>query len=352
MNFDFSTWDEFSFKELFKIQRGFYSKKPDHIDNGYIRFLGATEKNNGITEYYTLKEINNTAKSDNSQNVELTKKIFNPNALCVTNNGSVGYAFFQEKEFTCSSDVTVLYLKNGEFNRYTALFVATVIQHDRYRWSYGRKWTLGRMKKSKLKLPATNGNPDWDYMENYIKSLYPEELTTTNKPCLDLNEKEWDDFVFGDLLDDIYKAKPHVKSEMEFSNIKEKYYMPFISRTEENNGCDCYVPNENLDGIEDGNAIIIGDTTATIFYQKDEFIAGDHIIVCRANWINVYTALFIKTILEKERYRYNYGRAFKLDLVNGTVVRLPIDNNNNPDWKFIEEYIKQLPYADNLVKVY
>ena len=110
--------------------------------------------------------------------------------------------------------------------------------------------------------------------------------------------------------------------------------------------------NSNLDGIEDGNAIIIGDTTATIFYQKDEFIAGDHIIVCRANWINVYTALFIKTILEKERYMYNYGRAFKLDLVNGTVVRLPIDNNNNPDWKFIEEYIKQLPYADNLLKVY
>ena len=122
--------------------------------------------------------------------------------------------------------------------------------------------------------------------------------------------------------------------------------------TEENNGCDCYVPNEDLDGIEEGNAIIIGDTTATIFYQKDEFIAGDHIIVCRADWLNLYTALFIKTILEKERYRYNYGRAFKLDLVKETMIRLPVDENNNPDWNFMENYIKQLPYADNLAKVF
>lgn len=351
MNIDFSTWEEFSYKDLFHIKRGFYSKKPDHIDNGYIRFLGATEKNNGVTEYYTLEEIKNTPRSDTAQNDVLSKKIFPPNALCVTNNGSVGNAFFQEKEFTCSNDVTTLYLKNGEFNKYTALFVAAVIQQDRYRWSYGRKWTLDRMKKSKLKLPAIDGNPDWDYMEGYIKLLHHKELTTNNEANLDLREKQWGEFIFGELLDDVYKAMPHVKSEMDFSNIKEDYYMPFISRTEENNGCDCYVPCDDLEGIEEGNAIIIGDTTATIFYQKDEFITGDHIIVCRAHWINLYTALFIKTILEKERYRYNYGRAFKLDLVKDTRIRLPVDDDNNPDWNFMEEYIKQLPFADNLVKV-
>ncbi|WP_276955811.1 restriction endonuclease subunit S [Methanobrevibacter woesei] len=353
MNLDFNTWKEFSFNELFTIKRGYYNKKPEHTDKGYIRFLGATEKNNGVTEYYTINEISNTPKSDNSKNDELSEKIFSPNALCVNNNGSVGCAFFQEKEFTCSNDVTILYLKEGEFNKYTALFVASVIQHDKYRWSYGRKWTLNRMKESKLKLPVNNENPDWEYMETYIKSLHHKELTTNNKHLkLDLKEKQWNNFTFGDLLDDIYKATPHVKSEMEFSDIIKENYIPFISRTGMNNGCDCYVPNENLEGIEKGNAIIIGDTTATIFYQKDEFIAGDHIIVCRAKWINLYTSLFIKTILEKERYRYNYGRAFKLNLIKDTIVRLPIDDNNNPDWKFIEEFIKQLPFADNLLKIY
>lgn len=351
MNLNFNFWKEFSFDEIFEIKNGFYNKKPEHYQKGYIRFLGATEKNNGVTEYYTLDEIKNSTKTGDGKNVELSEKLFPPNALCITNNGSVGNAYFQEKEFTCSHDVNPIYIIDGEFNKYTALFVATIIQHDKYRWAYGRKWRPERMKKSKLKLPSINGNPDWDFMEKYIKSLHHKELTTQNNvSSLDFKKKKWDEFKFGDLLDEIYKSKPHVKSEIEVSKtMNEDFIIPFISRTEENNGCDCYVQNDNFQDIEMGNAIIIGDTTATIFYQKDEFITGDHIIVCRAKWINMYTALFVKTIMDKERYRYNYGRAFKLDLVKNTIINLPINDDNDPDWKFMEEYIKQLPFGDKLI---
>ena len=76
-----------------------------------------------------------------------------------------------------------------------------------------------------------------------------------------------------------------------------------------NNGCDCYVLNVGLTGVEDGNAI--GDTTATCSYQSDKFICGDHMVICRADWINIYTALFIISILKQEKYKYSYGRAFK-----------------------------------------
>ena len=57
MNLDFSNWEEFLFDEIFDIKKGFYNKKPEHFEEGYIRFLGATDKNNGITEYYSLDEI-------------------------------------------------------------------------------------------------------------------------------------------------------------------------------------------------------------------------------------------------------------------------------------------------------
>ncbi len=352
MNLDFSTWEEFSFDEIFEIRKGFYNKKPEHLEEGYIRFLGATEKNNGVTEYYTLDEIKNSSKTGDNKNAPLSEKIFPPNALCITNNGSVGNAYFQEKEFTCSHDVNPLYRLDGEFNKYTALFVATVIQHDKYRWAYGRKWRPARMVKSKLKLPSKNGKPDWQFMEDYIKSLNCKNLTTKNNSSkLNLNDRKWKEFVLGNLLDNIYKAKAHIKNEMEIFYRRDESYLPFISRTEENNGCDGYVINKDLEGIEEGNAIIIGDTTSTVFYQKDAFITGDHIIVCRADWINPYTALFIKTILEKERYRYNYGRAFKLELVKKANILLPVNDNNEPDWQFMEDYIKQLPYADNLLKI-
>lgn len=61
---------------------------------------------------------------------------------------------------------------------------------EKYRFSYGRKWTVeSSMKKSVIRLPIVYGAdgtpyikkelgysldgyvPDWDFMENYIKSL-------------------------------------------------------------------------------------------------------------------------------------------------------------------------------------
>jgi hypothetical protein len=47
-----------------------------------------------------------------------------------------------------------------------------LIKREKYRYNYGRKWGIERMKNSQIKLPVTkNGTPDWSFMENYIKSL-------------------------------------------------------------------------------------------------------------------------------------------------------------------------------------
>ena len=116
-------------------------------------------------------------------------------------------------------------------------------------------------------------------------------------------------------------------------------------------GCDCYVPLDDISVKEKGNAIIIGGTTSTIYYQENDFITGDHIVVCRAKWINKYTALFIKSLIEKERYKYNYGRAFKMDLIKKTKIYLPAININGefvPDWNFMQNYINSLPYGDKI----
>ena len=170
---DFSKWKEFKFIDIFNILKGFYNKKPYHNIEGDIPFLGAADKNNGVTEYYSIEDIDVSSKTGDKNNVSLDDKIFRAKAVCVTNNGSVGFAYYQPQKFTCSHDVNILYRKDGiEFNQYTRLFIATVIMKDRYRWTYGRKWRLERMVNSTLKLPATeDGNPDWRFMENYIKKL-------------------------------------------------------------------------------------------------------------------------------------------------------------------------------------
>lgn len=172
-----SSWKEFRFDELFNIRGGYYNKKPENLGNGKIPFISATRENNGITEFYNEDDISLYHKDGSTKFEDYHQKYFNGNCITVVNNGaSVGYAFYQENDFTCSHDINALYLKDHLLNKYIAMFLITVIEKEKYRWNYGRKWRPKRMAESIIKLPAilqSNGKtePDWAFMDNFIKSL-------------------------------------------------------------------------------------------------------------------------------------------------------------------------------------
>lgn len=174
-NIDTSKWEWFRYDEIFDIKKGFYNKKPDESGSGTIPFIGATDSNNGITSFYTEEEIDVASKTGDSPNQDISDKIFKGNCITVSNNGSIGYAFYQNRDFTCSHDVNPLYLKGHEMNKYIAIFICVLIELEQYRWAYGRKWRPKRMPSSKIKLPVIKKcgltMPDWDFMESYIKSL-------------------------------------------------------------------------------------------------------------------------------------------------------------------------------------
>lgn len=175
---------------------------------------------------------------------------------------------------------------------------------------------------------------------------------------LDINN--WEEFVFGKLICSIAKAKALNKDDLQIAT-NAKSGIRYITRTGENNGCEFLAELSSVDSnfIQEGNAITIGDTTATCFYQSEKFITGDHMVVVRADWLNEILSLYIVTILNKEQYKYSYGRAFLMDRIKNTLIKLPILHNEDgtihidaskkysddgyvPDWKFMEDYIKSL----------
>lgn len=163
---------------------------------------------------------------------------------------------------------------------------------------------------------------------------------------MNLDICNWKPFLLGSLIgeEDIYKAKACAKIDLTVSTEKRETLIPFVSRTEDNNSVDCYVESDEIQSIELGNAITVGDTTSTISYQPNRFATGDHIIVIRAKWLNAYTGLFIVSLLRRERYRYSYGRAYLMDALKQTKLLLPPLSDEEPDWKWIEAYIKTLHY--------
>ncbi len=145
-------WNWFKLEDLFDLKKGKRLTKAN-MSKGKTPFIGAIDKNNGYREFIGQPPIHEA------------------NTISINYNGSVAEAFYQPNPFWASDDVNVLYPK-FEMNKYIALFIVTLIKLEKYRFNYGRKWHLERMKISEIKLPVDKTlNPDFSLMENYIKSL-------------------------------------------------------------------------------------------------------------------------------------------------------------------------------------
>ncbi|MDP2788102.1 MAG: hypothetical protein Q8O79_08525 [Pseudomonadota bacterium] len=59
-------------------------------------------------------------------------------------------------------------------------FLATLIRWEgKFKYGYGRKWGLGRMKASEVRLPVADSRmPDWHYMQKVIQAL-PSQVQLT-----------------------------------------------------------------------------------------------------------------------------------------------------------------------------
>ena len=170
-------WNTFNFADIFVIKKGFYNKKPPCYEDGTIPFIGASDSNNGFTGFTTYSTIEANSKVGYGKNEPIEQKIYEGNAICVTNNGSVGYAYYQQHSFTCTHDVNPLYLKDIKLNKHIAMFLISCIEKQRVCFAYARKWRPKRMVKSQLLLPVTiEGQPDWQFMENYMREMESKQI--------------------------------------------------------------------------------------------------------------------------------------------------------------------------------
>lgn len=222
MNLNTNEWKEFCLNDLFSIEAGVYHYSTEY-DDGNTPYVSASNTNNGV-----------------AQKIDLIPD-FKGN--CIT-TGKVGCtAFYQPIDFCATSDVNVFYPKNFKLNEKIGLFIVSVINvSENYKWSYGRQCRVGDSKEIIIKLPICrdiNNNPiiddthkfspdgyvpDFEFMENYIKSINHKPITTSNmggQPSLILGINNWKEYKLGDLFTKIYKATAHIKGKLEVSNYKK-----------------------------------------------------------------------------------------------------------------------------------
>lgn len=171
-------WKEFHFKDVFYIVDGYYNKKPSMEENGRLPFLGATQYNNGVTGMTSKDNVRLRDKVGGDSVNDVEKRFYAGGCIAITNNGSVGHAYYQSSEFTCSHDITVVYLKDQVMSKELATFLIPSIEKAGESFAYAKKWRPIRMRRSKLMLPVKpDGTPDWDFMSGFMKKVEHDTLS-------------------------------------------------------------------------------------------------------------------------------------------------------------------------------
>ena len=157
-------WREFFFSDIFEdVQRGKRLTKANQLD-GYVPYVSSTALNNGVDNFIGNKR--KVRKSGNN--------------ITLANSGSVGACFYQDYEYIASDHVTSLTLKNGNKNVY--LFISAIVKRLEEKYSFNREINDTRIKREKLILPIDKeGNPNWTYMENFIKNIEQKQIKNVLK---------------------------------------------------------------------------------------------------------------------------------------------------------------------------
>jgi hypothetical protein len=148
-------WAPFFIGNISKITSG-KDWESYHRVSGSCPFVGSSSVNNGITDYvdYTGHE-----------------KQVEKGVISINRNGSVGYAFYHPYNAYFSGDTRFLEITDFKGNRFVNQFITSSIQKQKEKYAYGYKMGTERIKRQKIMLPVKNGNPDFDFMEQYMKRI-------------------------------------------------------------------------------------------------------------------------------------------------------------------------------------
>jgi hypothetical protein len=343
MNLDLKNkeWKEFVFEQIFDIDSTSSGIDRNKLINkkGVIPYLTRSEKNNGYDSF--ICEQSDKYKTDD--------------ANVITIGLDTQTVFYQPNKFYTGQNIQVL--KCEKLNKEIAQFLIPLIkrQMEKFNWG-GNGATLTRLRRSKLLLPINEKDePDFEFMEVFMKQKeqekfqeYSQYISQHIKELKDfknvepIEEKEFMEFEIGKLFN-LSQGKSKGLNHL----TKVKKGVNYLGATNLNNGVLCQVEKvEKL--IHKGNVIAFirngeGSMGYSV-YKSEEFIATSDISVGYNPNLNRHIGLFITTVADKIRGKYNFGYKRSGNRLLKEKILLPKNERNEPDYDYMENYMKQLEY--------
>lgn len=162
---------------------------------------------------------------------------------------------------------------------------------------------------------------------------------------LGLSDRRWESFALGD--ESLFEIE---RGDSVYIKNMTEGEIPYISTTSENNGVTTCVSECN----RSGNLITLAydGSIGACFYQEKPFFASEKIVTINTAQrpLNPWIAFFLIPIIRLEAGMYSYGgRKWTVEKqLKGTRLRLPVTAAGEPDYAFMEQYVKTRPFSGKL----
>lgn len=321
-------WKEYEISQLFYIEKGKGNNQKDLLV-GINPYVSATNNNNGIVFY--------------SNDVVCHKG----NSITVSD---FGQAFYQSTNF--SGTHIIVLVPKFNMNKEIGIFVSTCITKTvNKKYSFGYAVSSTRFAREKVLLPSKNDEPDYEYMENFIKEIYSKKQkemsdyitlklkNVSYKNIDELKNKKWKEYNI-DYIFNILPGKRLEKRNMMVGTI------PFIGASYSNNGITNYV--SNINNTLDRNVLGVNYNGSVVenFYHKYKCIFSDDVkrFHLKEYIDNEYVLLFFKTIILMQKNKYKYGYKFNESRMKRQKILIPVNSKLQPDYEYMEQFIKNIMY--------
>ena len=326
-------WKEFRIGDLFEVTGSVTTKPQNLIENGFIPRITCSATNNALDDFYQNKA---------------TEK----GGVLTVDSATIGYVSYQSHDFIATDHVEKITNKDNSYiSRFIGLFEKQCIDKATIsEYGYGYKFAQERIKNQKILLPVSeNGEPDFDFMENYIHELEQEKLSEYKAYALKLvselsyqdieplENKEWKAFLLTDLFDIIQRGKRLTKENQKDGSI------PYVSSSAQNNGVDNFISNgTGVRIFENCLSLANSGSVGSCFYEPFKFVASDHITHLKNSKNTKYSYLFTATLLNRLSQKYNFNREINDKRISNEIIILPITSDGKPDYAYMEQYTKNL----------
>lgn len=325
---DTTKWENFVIEDLFDIKRPLSRSQSDY-EEGEIPFIASGNYNNGVLKYLMPK--------DN----ELLDK-----GNCITVSPVDGSSFYQKEDFLgrggAGSSIILLY--NDHLNEKNGTFIATIIRKICSKYGYSDMGSKESIRKEIIKIPVDDeSNPDWSYMEQYMKNLEEKVrkslkgLNSYSNEISKVNINKWKKYKIGKLFDATNTGNVLSRDVIDGSG-----NIPYVTASGVNNGVVAHIDASKYQIIK-GNCILVGGKTFTLTYQSNDFVSNDshnfemHL---KNNIIGVYEYLFVISVLRKTfSDKYYWGDAVTKGKLLEEEISLPSTLENEPDWNYMKNYM-------------